>query len=181
MKLLRTLAVAVVVAGWSLSAHAALLDFTFTFFNRSESDPGGSVTGIVRGLSDNGTSAATSVEIISNTGGFGLGEYVGNPLFNSWTVAAGAIISYHFVSLGDNNTSPAVTCCTLLLSDTSFASVSPVLASRSDSFLYLPDLPVDITFTRVATAVPEPASALLFGGALAAGALLRRRRRQPAA
>ena len=180
MKLLRTLALAVVAAGWSLSAQAALLDFTFTFSNRDTSDPGGTVTGIVRGLSDDGTSAATSVEIFSNTGGFGLGEYIGIGLLNSWTLAAGAIISYNFASRGQNNSSPAVTCCSLLLSNTSFTSTAPALRNVPEGVSAEGDSPVDITFTRVATAVPEPASAVLFGGALAAAALLRRRRQATA-
>ncbi|MFN3286837.1 MAG: hypothetical protein ACK40H_00125, partial [Sphingomonadaceae bacterium] len=69
MHAIRTLALAALASVWSLSAQAALIDFTFTFSNRALGLTG-TITGIVRGLTDNATSAASSVEIFSNTDGF---------------------------------------------------------------------------------------------------------------
>jgi hypothetical protein len=63
-----------------VSASALTFDFSFT-----------NVTGVISGLADNATSAATSVQVTSNTAGFGIGEYVGNPRNNSFTVSAGVI------------------------------------------------------------------------------------------
>lgn len=171
MQAIRTLALAAFASLWSLSAQAALLDFTFTFSNRALG-LNGTVTGIVRGLADNDTSAAGSVEILSNTDGFGLGEYVGSPTTNTWTVAAGAITSFDFVAFGQNNTAPAVTCCTLFLQSLTVNGTGLFNDPNGGPFSLEPK---DIVFTRATTAVPEPASALLFGGALAAAALLRRR------
>lgn len=171
MQAIRTLALAALASLWSLSAQAALLDFTFTFTNRAFG-LSGTVTGIVRGLADNATSAAGSVEILSNTDGFGLGEYVGSPTNNSWTVAAGTITGYDFVTFGSSNTAPAVTCCTLYLNSVSVNGTGLFDAPGGGGFK---GDPKDIVFARVTTPVPEPGSALLFAGALAAAALLRRR------
>jgi hypothetical protein len=55
------------------AAHAATLSFNFVFTNASNG--GGTVTGVVEGLIDNNTTSATSVRVLSNTLGFGLGEY----------------------------------------------------------------------------------------------------------
>ncbi|WP_114376022.1 PEP-CTERM sorting domain-containing protein [Elioraea thermophila] len=171
MQAIRTLALAAFASAWSLSAQAALLDFTFTFSNRALG-LSGTVTGIVRGLADNATSAAGSVEILSNTDGFGLGEYVGSPTNNTWTVAAGIITGYDFVVFGSFNTAPAVTCCTLYLNSLSVNGTALFDAPDGGAFS---GTPKDILFARATTVVPEPASALLFAGALAAAALLRRR------
>ncbi|MEO0566442.1 MAG: hypothetical protein AAF066_01825 [Pseudomonadota bacterium] len=102
-------AVAATVIMATLPARAATItDFTFSFTN-SAANGGGTVTGIVRGLEDNMTGqAATSVEILTNTAGFGIGEYVGNPFLNSWDVAGGLISGVFFSSFGTGNTSPAV-------------------------------------------------------------------------
>jgi len=89
-----------------MPATAATLDFKFSFDN--ELNGGGSVTGIVRGLEE-GTGAATSVEVFSNTSGLGIGEYVGGPLLNSWTVTGGEVTAFNFLSAGIINAAPAVT------------------------------------------------------------------------
>jgi hypothetical protein len=68
-----------------VSASALSFDFSFT-----------NVTGVISGLADNATSAATSVQVTSNTAGFGIGEYVGNPDNNSFTVSAGVITNAIF-------------------------------------------------------------------------------------
>jgi hypothetical protein len=47
--------------------------------------------------------AASGVEVTSNTDGFGLGEYVGNPAVNFWVVSSGVITSFDFASGGALN------------------------------------------------------------------------------
>ncbi|MES0808348.1 hypothetical protein ABLO27_02620 [Roseibium sp. SCPC15] len=106
-----TLAASLIVA--INSATAATMDFRFSFTN-SDLYGGNLVSGIVRGLQE-GTSSATSVEIISNENGFGIGEFVGNPNINVWRVENGEVTFADFVSLGTVSQSPAVTCCTLAL------------------------------------------------------------------
>lgn len=175
MRFLRLAALAVLLlAAAPIGARAALLDFTFTFTNQQSGFAGGTATGIVRGLTDNATSAASSVEILSNSSGFGLGEYVGAPLLNTWTLVAGAITGFDFRSFGSLNTAPAVTCCTLSMDFRQgiFLNNRPEVAG---GMVTTPT----ITFTRVEApvGVPEPATALILGPALLLGGLALRRRR----
>ena len=92
------------------TSRAATLSFSFSFINYYD---GGTVTGIVRGLTDNSTSAATSVEILTNPYNYGIGEFVGHPVSNSWTVANGQITVFSFLSNGNSNSSPDVTTANL--------------------------------------------------------------------
>jgi hypothetical protein len=175
MRFLRLAALAaMLLTAAPLGARAALLDFTFTFTNQQSGFTGGTVTGVVRGLSDNATSAASSVEILSNSAGFGLGEYVGNPIRNSWTLVAGAITVFNFGSGGAANTAPAVTCCALTMN-----TAIGVFLNSNPSFTSGPVGTPTITFTRVEAPVdvPEPATALILGPALLLGGLALRRRR----
>jgi hypothetical protein len=143
-----------------VSASALSFDFSFT-----------NVTGVISGLADNATSAATSVQVTSNTAGFGIGEYVGNPIFNSFTVSAGVITAASFASFGIANASPAVTCCSL-----GFLSGFGGLINDPRGFA-LPDVG-RVTFTPAA-AVPGPiAGAGLPGLILAGGVLLMLARRR---
>lgn len=60
--------------GFALPANAATFEFTF---NNANNSPPGIVTGLITGLPENGVvQPASSVTVTSNTGGFGLGEYV---------------------------------------------------------------------------------------------------------
>ena len=52
--------------------QAATLDFSFSFANAAYD--GGIITGYFRGLTDNATGSATSVEVVSNSSGFGVGD-----------------------------------------------------------------------------------------------------------
>lgn len=127
----------------------------------------------MRGLTDNATSAASSVEILSNSSGFGLGEYFGAADPNTWTLVAGAITGFNFRSFGASNTAPDVTCCSLaMVSSGVYLSNSPVFVGGRIG------TPA-ITFTRVEApvGVPEPATALILGPALLLGGLALRRRR----
>ncbi len=116
------LALSAGVVGTTLVAMpAAAINFGFSFDN--ELNGGGAVTGIVRGL-DEGTGAATTVEILSNTTGLGIGEYIGNPLLNTWTVSGGEIIAFNFLSAGIINTPPAVTDALLFFDSTELSGAS---------------------------------------------------------
>ena len=57
------------------------------------------------------------MRVVSNTDGFGIGEYVGSPEpnFNAFTVVSGQITSALFLDFGIANTPPAVTCCSIRL------------------------------------------------------------------
>eukprot|EP00435_Cladocopium_sp_Y103_P033322 s2186_g8.t1 len=67
-------------------------DFFFSFPNDPRNDPAqGLVTGCISGLSCNTElAAATSVRVLTNEAGFGLGEYVPGPIatFNFWNVTS---------------------------------------------------------------------------------------------
>jgi hypothetical protein len=168
------------------AATAATLNFNFDF--TSVNGSGGEITGIVRGLNDNATGSASSVQVLSNTAGFGLGEYAGNPTQNTFTVANGRVISATFISLNQSNPSSAATQNSLVfyfspdpnLPDyTRFGTAE--IATGSDTstrgilgadlrFIPPPSPPPDPT-PQVA-AVPEPGEvggsllALAIGGAL---------------
>jgi hypothetical protein len=148
----------------ALSPAAMALSFNFSFTNTAN-PAGGTVTGIVEGLTDNATSAATSVQVLSNTAGFGLGEYVGSPNVNTWTLLGGGISSYIFLSFGVDNSSPAVTDSTLLFSDSSGGGL---LKSPNSGFIGRNS---GLTFT----AVPVPTPALLPGLVGMGMAFLRKR------
>jgi hypothetical protein len=93
---------------------AIAIDFNFSFKNAL--NDAGTVTGVIRGLEE-GSGAATSVEVLTNTGGYGLGEYVGNPTNNFWTVLGGNLVAFNFTSFGSRNTPPAVTNASLYFSN----------------------------------------------------------------
>lgn len=162
-------AAAVMATGLCASAGASTLSFTFSFTNLGEGI--GTVTGLVSGLQDN----ATSLRITSNTAGFGIGEYIGNPRSNSWTVSSGSISSFSFFAFGARNTAPDVTVSSisLFMVDTLFGATLTNDPSSVRNFGSS-----KITFTKVVdtAAVPLPAGGMLLIGALAGLAALRRRK-----
>lgn len=103
MKRIYPVLIALALAVSSTTANAGLINFSFSF---SDANNGTDVTGIVEGLSDNlAGQLATSVEILTATGGFGVGEYV--PGFNnSWDVFGGVVTDYDFLSLLVGGASP---------------------------------------------------------------------------
>jgi hypothetical protein len=170
------LAAALAVAATG-AARAATLDFTFSFTNTGNG--GGTVTGIVRGLQDNATRAASSVEVTGNTLGFGIGEYVGNPQSNTFTVSRGAITSALFGSIGTLNSAPAVTGSSLGLELTDQFSFAGLRDSTQGTVV---TRDTGLTFTRVdVTPIPVPAALPLLLGGLGAMALFRRRGQRRAA
>jgi hypothetical protein len=119
-------------------------DFSFT-------TPFETVMGVVTGVQDNATSAATSVQVTSNTAGFGIGEYIGFPFIpiNSFTVAGGFITAFVFEAFGSNNSPPAVTCCSLGLSSLFGSSLD-----NSPNIIHAFQVPV--IFTPVPVPGPGP-------------------------
>lgn len=171
MKQIRMGAAAAVLV--TLASGASALTFQFSFFDQEGASTGVIVEGLISGLADNATTAASSVKVTSNPDGFGLGEYVYSGLSgNSFTVSAGAITAFHFISFGSGNGS----CCTLGL--TSNYSTDPAFygAGLSNnpggiSFNYGddPGNTLALNFVRVADPgeVPLPAALPLAGlGAL---------------
>lgn len=149
-----------------LSTSVMAANFSFSFNN--ELNGGGAVTGIIRGL-DEGTGAATSVEVLSNTTGLGIGEYVGSPLLNLWTVSGGEIIEFEFLSAGFLNNSPEVTDALLFLDsgELSGASFRAGVAPSPGPFVtgsgFVSTEDIGLTFTRLPDEpahVPEPAAIL---------------------
>lgn len=140
------------------TANASLI-FDFSFENSSNG--GGIVTGVVKGLIDNQSSVATSVEVLTNPLGFGIGEYIGNAETNLFTVDNGVITTFDFVSRS-NLFSPALQVTSLALqsfgSGPSFNSVAGL--SIGDGIFGTFD---SITFTQRSDAIPAdaPASLLL--------------------
>lgn len=105
MKIIK-LTCALLLSAWVSSANATLIfDFSFTDIANGDID----VTGEILGLENNATGAASAVNIISNSGGFGIGEYIGNPEYNLFTVVDNEITSFDFLAFGVFNTAPQVT------------------------------------------------------------------------
>jgi hypothetical protein len=155
-----------------LTMPASAINFSFSFENALENpfdsvNSGGSVTGIIRGLEE-GTGAATSVEVLSNTAGYGLGEYVGSPDYNSWTVLDGNLVAFIFYSLGILNTPPAVTNATLFFESSEILGASfragitssPIEITTGSDIVETED--INLTFTRLDNPEPvlEPTSIL---------------------
>ncbi|MFN3614864.1 MAG: hypothetical protein ACK4WC_09935 [Rubrimonas sp.] len=173
---------------WTQGAAAATPDFAFTFGNLSHGF--GIVSGVVRGLTDNAAGAAASVEILGNENAFhecclGVGEFVGNPDHNVWTVEDGQIASARFLAFGMRNAAPAVTeaslCIRFGFGPLELQGVG--LSNFRGAAGAAPDTQNFLTFTRLEPTpagppapVPLPAAGsmlLAAGGLLAA---LRRRR-----
>ena len=174
-KLLTVVAIAAIGASvWSYPANALTYHFSFTNALLNQS---GVVEGFIRGLTDNATSAATSVEVTSNGDGYGVGEYIGNPSANSFTVAAGAIEAINFRSDGALNSAPDVTCCVLFISAPNRAVLWGT-PSPQQALLRFVNTPLELT---VVSETPLPAALPLFATGLGALGLLGWRRKRKAA
>ncbi|MEM9215976.1 MAG: PEP-CTERM sorting domain-containing protein [Cyanobacteria bacterium P01_F01_bin.150] len=165
----------------ALATPSFAFNFGFTFDNALNG--GGSVTGIIRGL-DEGTGAATSVEVLSNTTGLGIGEYVGSPLTNTWTVLGGDIVAFDFLSAGVLNSAPAVQDALLFLDSTplSGASFRAGITPSPGPFVtgsgFVSTADIGLTFTRLdddTEAIPEPLSVLGTLAAVGMGVAMKRK------
>jgi hypothetical protein len=171
-----------VIGATLLTMPASAIDFSFSFENGL--NEGGTVTGVIRGLEE-GTRAATSVEVLSNTAGYGLGEYIGSPTNNSWTVLGGNLVAFDFFSFGFSNTFPAVTEATLFfgssqLYDASFrAGISDFPNSITTGIGGVKTDDISLIFTRLdePEPIPEPTSilSLLAVSAAVMGTTLKRK------
>jgi hypothetical protein len=151
-------------------AFAIPIAFNFSFHDYVQNT---NVQGYIEGLQDNSFQAATSVYVTSDSGGYGIGEYVGAPLTNSWHVTNGVIDYANFWSAGLINSPPAVTCCSLII----FAPLNAVIGALTPNAgvtTYIPDSPA-VTFTPRDTSVPLPQPLLLIGAGLAALGFNRRK------
>ncbi len=160
------LSVAVLLSFASLPVLANPLSFDFSFHDYAN---GGDIAGIVSGLYDNTAGqAATSVFIASNTAGYGVGEYIGNPVLNYWDVSNGVITLASLYAFGASNTAPDVVCCSLVLEHS--GSFSSGGLRNSPSSILSSDRSV-VTFTsREAPDLTAPASiALVLLGLVALG------------
>ena len=156
-----------------IGAFASSLDFLFSFTNGPQNG-GGLVTGVVRGLIDNTSSLATSVEVLSNTSGFGVGEYnVG--VDQNWIVSGGSITSYSYF-YGSRGPTPTSDCCFLSFSFTNSPGFEYAELEEAGGPADVDADPFsvgDLTFTPV----PLPAAVFLFAGALGGLGLMRRRKK----
>jgi len=139
---------------------------TFHFSFTNSTNGGGTVTGtIILNATD---TAATSLTVDTDTLGFGIGQYVGSPFPNSFTVVSGQITVANFLDFGSDNKSPAITCCSLVLN-------SEFGAGLSNDSLGVNSGGGDLTFTPV---VPLPGALPLFATGLGALGLLGWRRKR---
>jgi hypothetical protein len=172
MMLRKFLAVAMTFTVFSVPAYASVVyDFTFDDMVNGSGIVDGTVT---LPSSANGTYAASSVVVTSNTPGVGLGEYVGNPNPNTFLVSGGNITDADFLDFGVFNSPPAVVCCALR-----FELVSGVLSGDMtviNSGIAVAQNPVTFTLQ----AAPLPAALPLFVSGLGALGLLGWRRKRKA-
>ncbi len=138
------------------------------------------VSGVIRGLHDNATGAASSVEVLYNANGFGVGEYVGSPTINTFSVAAGVLTSANFTSFGILNTSSGVTCCSLTIKSFPLSSAAPQAGLTPSDGIIIPNLDVDLSITPALAPVPLPAGLPLVLTGLAGFAGLRMRKKRKA-
>lgn len=164
---------ALLMSGWVGVANASLIfDFSFT----NSSNGGGIVTGEILGLLDNATGAATSVRVLTNTLGFGIGEYVSNPVFNTFTVDSGVLISFDFLSFGVHSVLPVNPGGSIRLTDTAVWPLGIAgLGADGGSVNHASFL--DSGFAVVQRSVPEPSSLILLSLGIA-GLLVSRNRKQ---
>jgi hypothetical protein len=104
-KKITNIIIVLMFSGWVGAANASLI-FDFSFTNAANG--GGVVTGEILGLSDNATGAATSVRVLTNTAGFGIGEYAVDPYENLFEVSNGQLVGYNFESWRCYRVAPCV-------------------------------------------------------------------------
>lgn len=161
-----------------LPAKAVGIDYAFSFVNVANGSGAAEVTGVIRGLTNNRISAAQSFEVLTNGDGFGIGEYIGNPSANLFSVVDGRILTYFFTSFGSENAGTgAVTDASISL------EFRPPATNRNAGLTPFPGQVLtspmtDLEFKRISP-VPVPAALPLFATLLTGfGALAWARRRK---
>jgi hypothetical protein len=170
MMLYKFLASALTFTVFSAPAYASVVyDFTFDDMVNGSGMVDGSVT---LPSSANGTYAAISVVVTSNTPGVGLGEYVGNPSSNTFLVSGGNITDADFLDFGVFNSLPAFVCCAVRFKlVTGVLSGDMIVANTGIAVA-----PNPVTFALQAT--PLPAALPLFVSGLGTLGLLGWRRKR---
>jgi hypothetical protein len=166
MKVIR-LACTLLMTAWVSSANASLIfDFSFTdIFNNNAK-----VTGEILGLSNNNFGAASSVRVLSNSQGYGVGEYVGMPVNNMFEVLNGSIVTANFKSLGLLNSTPNVTGSSLKLfyGGIGFVQYEVGISSNGASVGTTTNNPLSqLVFEKRNVPVPAPSSLILLSLGLA--------------
>ncbi|MDU8946338.1 VPLPA-CTERM sorting domain-containing protein [Ovoidimarina sediminis] len=174
--------IASVLVSIGFPAGAATYDYYFSFENVLNG--GGTVTGVVNGLEDDTANQVATVEILSNSSGFGVGIYDNicppaplDPLgCSSWTVSGGEIVDFFFfVTEFDVD-------ATLFLESAELSGVgwrAGIAAGTSSITTGLAGVSTEdigLVFTRLPAAVPLPASLPLIIAAFGALAGLSMRR-----
>lgn len=177
-----------------LSVPANAASFKFSFYNALGDEDIGStfsytpafISGEVHGLSE-GTSSATSVVVLESSDGLGLGEYVGDPRENVWTVVGGEITTFNFRSFGARNTFPAVTTASLFFDSTDLdgyfdhafragLTFAADVITIGDSGVRS-SLDIQLTFTPISE-VPLPSTLAFFAPVLLGFGMIKRRQSQ---
>lgn len=162
----------------ALPARAAtLLDFDFQFFNGQSGDD--LVTGVVRGLMDNTPDQpATSLEILTHAAGFGVGEYVGSPSVNSWTVENGEVTTAYFLYYSRFQTEGARATLSLFYnSGGASAGLTQNASTASTTLVAGPEGFFQPANTAAPAPVPLPAGLSMLIGALGVAVVVARPRR----
>ena len=164
-----------IAIGFSIgSAQATLITFSFSNVNGNVA---GTVTGILSGLADQGTSAATGVSITSAPSGVGFSAFPVNILGLGWTVITNTVTI----------TSGVVTSLEILIAGGTGSTAPHLLLNVGGSINSLNNINGQfgvlnlnglngVTFVVTPSGVPEPATLALIGLGLSGIALTRRRK-----
>lgn len=150
---------------------AATLDFNFSFTNVNNG--GGTVTGIIRGLENNSIGEAASVEILSNTDGFGVGLYSGAPSARVFGVTNSVLDFASFVSQGGVSPDGFVQDSSFRFGVNSIGLTNSSTGINSSAIILS-----NLVVTPVPAAVPILGSMPLLVSGIAVGGILLRRRKQ---
>jgi hypothetical protein len=157
------------------SVHASLV-FDFSFDNSANG--GGTVSGVIQGLTDNSVSAATSVYVTSYTGPLaaGVGEYAWTAPagYNRWTVSNGVINGAVFDGYLYPNTESDP-----LVAALSFGTPAPahtIKAALFTSYATATWNPISPIFALRSGTAPAPATIALFCLGLLGANVVRRQR-----
>ncbi len=174
MRTCRFVLLACLMASLTHRAMAVPIAFDFSFLDLHT---GHTVSGVVSGLQDNATASASSVFVSYNSGGYGIGEYIGDPLVNSWTVINGEITLAFFLVRGIWNMHPDVVCCSLVMAvDPSEFSTAALSTDPTINKSPLPDTVLAFT-PRSTNVVPVPSALALLGAGLFGLVVSRRKRK----